>query len=257
MVTIFIPVNNARENLLPYTLTKTAHYLKFWSLPSTGGSGNFDPVFVGTSLTITEHGHLILLSETICIHFLWTICSCCVAILHYWSLKNWHVASHIYICIRICILIYVCVCVCVCACVRVLIRFSHVQLFSWWCYGLWPAKLLCPWNSQGKSTEVNCHALFQEIFPTQRLSPHLLCLQHWQVGSLPLAQPEILFVVFFSNRTHQILLVIFVFFSVASGCESIWENLYLSQTQNYKELSMFVSILPWFHLLLNLWSTQN
>ena len=43
--------------MLPYTLTKTAYYLKFWSLPSTGGSGNFDPVFVGISLTITEHGH--------------------------------------------------------------------------------------------------------------------------------------------------------------------------------------------------------
>ena len=26
-------------------------------------------------------------------------------------------------------------------------------------------------------------------FPTQGLNPHLLCLPHWQVGSLPLAPP--------------------------------------------------------------------
>ena len=30
-----------------------------------------------------------------------------------------------------------------------------------------PARLLCPWNSPGKSTEVGCHALLQVIFPIQ------------------------------------------------------------------------------------------
>ena len=29
--------------------------------------------------------------------------------------------------------------------------------------------------------------LLQGIFPTQALNPRLLCLQHWQAGSLPLA----------------------------------------------------------------------
>ena len=33
---------------------------------------------------------------------------------------------------------------------------------------------------------VGCHALLQGIFLTQLLNPHLLCLLHWQVGSLPL-----------------------------------------------------------------------
>ena len=32
-------------------------------------------------------------------------------------------------------------------------------------------------------------ALLQGFFPTQGLNPHLLCLLHWQVGSLPLAPP--------------------------------------------------------------------
>ena len=29
----------------------------------------------------------------------------------------------------------------------------------------------------------------QGIFPTQGFNPHLLCLLHWQAGSLPLAPP--------------------------------------------------------------------
>ena len=42
-------------------------------------------------------------------------------------------------------------------------------------------------DSPGKNTGVGCHALLQGIFPTQGSNLHLLCLQHWQVGSLPLA----------------------------------------------------------------------
>ena len=60
---------------------------------------------------------------------------------------------------------------------------------SLWAYGLWPARLLCPWDSPGKNTGVACHALLQGIFLTQGSNPCLLCLLHWQVGSLPLALP--------------------------------------------------------------------
>ena len=44
-------------------------------------------------------------------------------------------------------------------------------------------------DSPGKTTEVGCHALLQGIFLTQELNPHLFYLLHWQLGSLPLAQP--------------------------------------------------------------------
>ena len=44
-------------------------------------------------------------------------------------------------------------------------------------------------DSPGKNTGVGCHALLWRIFPTQGLNPHLLCLLHWQKGSLPLAPP--------------------------------------------------------------------
>ena len=41
----------------------------------------------------------------------------------------------------------------------------------------------------GKNTGVGGHFLLQEIFLTQGLNPHLLCLLHWQMDSLPLAPP--------------------------------------------------------------------
>ena len=41
-------------------------------------------------------------------------------------------------------------------------------------YGLWPARLLCPWDSPGRNTGVGCHAFLQEIFQIQELNPHLL-----------------------------------------------------------------------------------
>ena len=49
-----------------------------------------------------------------------------------------------------------------------------------------PARLFCPWDSLGTNTGVCCPALLRGIFSTQRSNLHLLCLLHWQVGSLPL-----------------------------------------------------------------------
>ena len=40
-------------------------------------------------------------------------------------------------------------------------------------HGLYPARLLCPWDSPGKNTGVGCHTLLQGIFPTQGSNPHL------------------------------------------------------------------------------------
>ena len=53
-------------------------------------------------------------------------------------------------------------------------------------YGLWPARLLCPWNSPGNNTGVGCHALPQGFFRIQGLNPRLsLSLLRWQTCSLP------------------------------------------------------------------------
>ena len=52
---------------------------------------------------------------------------------------------------------------------------------------LQPARLLCPWDSLGKTTGVGWNFLLQGIFPNQGSNPCLLHLLHWQASSLPLA----------------------------------------------------------------------
>ena len=52
-----------------------------------------------------------------------------------------------------------------------------------------PTRLLCPCDSLGKNTGVDCHALFQGIFRTQGSNPRLFHLLHWQADSLALAPP--------------------------------------------------------------------
>ena len=39
---------------------------------------------------------------------------------------------------------------------------------------LYPARLLCPWDSPVKNPGVGCHFLLQGIFPIQRSNLHLL-----------------------------------------------------------------------------------
>ena len=50
-----------------------------------------------------------------------------------------------------------------------------------------------------------CHFLLQGIFPTQGLNPHLLCLLHWQVDSLPmcLLNEETLKAFLLNSETRQ------------------------------------------------------
>ena len=72
---------------------------------------------------------------------------------------------------------FVCVCVCILRC--------SVMSKSLQAHGLYPARLLGPWDSSGTNTGVGCHALLQGIFPTQGSNLHLLYLLHWQASSLP------------------------------------------------------------------------
>ena len=53
-------------------------------------------------------------------------------------------------------------------------------------YGLWPTRLLCPWESPGKNTGVGCHFLLRGIFLTQGSNPHLQRLLHLQADTSPL-----------------------------------------------------------------------
>ena len=53
------------------------------------------------------------------------------------------------------------------------------------CQTLCDPWLLCPWDSPGKNTGVDCHVLLHGFFLTQGSNLHLILL-HWHVGSLPL-----------------------------------------------------------------------
>ena len=44
---------------------------------------------------------------------------------------------------------------------------------SLWPHGLWPARLLCSWDSSGKNTGVSSHSIFQGLFPIQGSNPGL------------------------------------------------------------------------------------
>ena len=44
-----------------------------------------------------------------------------------------------------------------------------------------------PWDFLGKNTRAGCHFLLQETLLNQGLNLNLLCLLHWQAGSLPLS----------------------------------------------------------------------
>ena len=77
-----------------------------------------------------------------------------------------------------CLYVYSRVCVCVCVCV--LVTQSYLTL--------WRPMDCNPWNSLGKDTGVDCHALLQGIFPTRRSNSGLLhcrqilyCLSHWEI----------------------------------------------------------------------------
>ena len=70
--------------------------------------------------------------------------------------------------------------------------------------GQQPARLVCPWDSPSKNTEVGCHAFLHGIFPTQVLNPCLLwllhCRQflyHWQ--DLPVYSSHIIVCTFSSQ----------------------------------------------------------
>ena len=78
---------------------------------------------------------------------------------------------------------YVCVCMRICA-----FSVASVVSNSLWPSGLWPVKLLCPWDSLGKSTE-------WVAMPSSRASPrpgdwaHYFCYPALQADSLPTEPP--------------------------------------------------------------------
>ena len=94
-----------------------------------------------------------------------------------------------------------------------------------WCptlrsYGLQPARLLCPWDSLGKSTRVGWHALLQRFFLTQGSNPGLLhcslILYHWatrEVLDLSFSSPQS-FILFLKKKSSQVFCLLTIFVSI-------------------------------------------
>ena len=83
---------------------------------------------------------------------------------------------------------------CVCVCTKLLQSCPTLcdpmdcSLPGSFVHGIFQARIL-EWKKKKKNTGVDCCALLQRMFLTQGSNPHLLCLLHWQEGSLPLAPP--------------------------------------------------------------------
>jgi len=82
------------------------------------------------------------------------------------------------VCLQCRLLLFICVCVYICniyvklwVCI-VVESLSCVQLLR--PHGLWPTRLLCPWDFLGENVGVGCHFLLWGIFLTQGSNAHLL-----------------------------------------------------------------------------------
>ena len=108
----------------------------------------------------------------------------------------------------------------VCAC-----SLSRVWLLQ--SCGLYPTRLLCPWDSPGKNTKVGCHVLLQGIFLTQGSNLCLLHLLHWQVDSL--VQSHLGSPIFSKNQ----LLFSFIFSIFSSLFHLFLSHLYCFPSTNF------------------------
>ena len=99
---------------------------------------------------------------------------------------------------------------------------------------------LCPWNSPGKNTGVGCHALLQEIFPTQGWNPHLLHLLHWQFGSLLPA----------SAKLSSVQLLSRVRLFATPWIAARQASLSITNSRSSLRLTSIESVMPSIHLIL-------
>ena len=68
-------------------------------------------------------------------------------------------------------------------------------------YRLWPARLLCPWDSPGKNTGVSCQVLLLGIFPTRGSKPESPALAGGFFTTEPTEKPQDSYLVIFKSIT--------------------------------------------------------
>ena len=159
--------------------------------------------------------------------------------------------------------LHLCVCVCVCAHVRVCVSCS-VMSDSLWPHGLSPARFLCPWNSPGKNTGMDCHSLLQRNFPTQESNPVLM---HGEQILYRLSYRKVCSLILFLNYscypyhwTSQVVLVAKNLFANAGNVSDIGsipgseDPLEEGMATNSRILAWRI---PWIEGPARLWSTES
>ena len=119
------------------------------------------------------------------------------------------------------------------ACMRS--HFSCIWLFA----NLWTVAHQAHPSMGFSRSGVDCHALFQGIFPSQGLNPHLLSFLHWQGSSLspiPLGKPKpLIWISFRKNHKAWIFCALILFHNawdpfrllcllVAQLCPTLWNR---------------------------------
>ena len=92
-----------------------------------------------------------------------------------------------------------------------------------------------------KNTRVGCHVLLQGFFPTQVSNPLLLCLLHWQAGSLPLVLPGKLFCCYTvtnKRRNRNWVFSDYKLYKVSVKPSSAWSFSKINQLTGYTRFSM-------------------
>ena len=77
-------------------------------------------------------------------------------------------------------------------------------------YGLYPTRLLCPWDSPGNNTGVGCLVLLQGVFPTQGTNPSLLWLLHCRQ-------------ILYHSATEEAPLLVLLLLLSFQSCPTLWD----------------------------------
>ena len=120
---------------------------------------------------------------------------------------------------------------------------TRAQLLSYVWLSVTPWTIAQPPLSRGFSWQdngVSCHFLLQEIFLTQGSNPHLLCLLHWQMNSLPRCHSTLLE----NMKIHSLRVLIF---------ESVTKLLAFRFEDYYWAAAKFDMALTMWHRLMQKW----
>ena len=116
--------------------------------------------------------------------------------------------------------------------------------------GLWPARLLCPWDFPVRNTGVGCHFLLQEIFPTQGLNPGLphcrqmlYHLSHQGSCRCNLAHFPLIF-----SASSPVLAPVNFFPRSNLGCKIVTSSLFLSVSRDKLSDHFYAKNCPASHL---------